>query len=119
MILFRHIFCKFGDCSNSLITDQVTHFNNHLIRALHPLLGYNDILMASYYSQSNKVMERINGFQSVEAPTETSQYVGLNISMQSSSPTISLNTNSQDSRLFNYSLIVHLSSLLIVNPALL
>jgi len=42
LTLFRHIFCKYGVCS-TLITDQGSHFNNHLMQALTHLIGYNHI----------------------------------------------------------------------------
>ena len=63
--LFRHIFCRFGICT-TLLTDQGTHFNNHLMRALQQLLGYNHILSTPYHPQTNGVVERFNASMVVQ-----------------------------------------------------
>ncbi|CAF1518533.1 unnamed protein product [Adineta ricciae] len=57
--LFRHVFCKYGVCS-TLISDQGSHFNNHLMRAFQHLLGYHHILSTPYHPQSNGIVERFN-----------------------------------------------------------
>ena len=57
--LFREVFCKFGICT-TLITDQGSHFNNLLMKALAHLLGYNHILSTPYHPQTNGVVERFN-----------------------------------------------------------
>jgi len=63
--LFREIFCKYGVCS-TLITDQGTHFNNHLMRALTHLFGYNHIYSTIYHPQTNAVTERFNASMKVQ-----------------------------------------------------
>jgi transposase InsO family protein len=65
LALFRHIFCRFGVCS-TLITDQGTHFNNNLMRALTHLIGFNHILSTPYHPQTNGVVERFNASMVVQ-----------------------------------------------------
>lgn len=65
LTLYRQIFCKYGVCS-TLITDQGTHFNNHLMRALTHLLGYNHIFSTAYHPQTNAVTERFNASLNVQ-----------------------------------------------------
>ena len=65
LTLFRHIFCRFGVCS-TLITDQGSHFANHLMRAFKHLLGYHYILTTPYHPQSNGVIERFNASMVVQ-----------------------------------------------------
>ena len=63
--LFRHIFCRFGVCA-TLITDQGTHFNNNLMKALTHLIGFNHILSTPYHPQTNGVVERFNASMVVQ-----------------------------------------------------
>ena len=63
--LFRHIFCRYGVCS-TLITDQGTHFTNHLMNAFQHLLGYNHIFSTPYHPQSNGIVERFNASMVVQ-----------------------------------------------------
>jgi transposase InsO family protein len=65
MVLYREIFCKYGVCS-TLITDQGTHFNNHLMGALTHLFGYNHIYSTAYHPQTNAVTERFNASLKVQ-----------------------------------------------------
>ncbi|CAF4570927.1 unnamed protein product, partial [Rotaria sp. Silwood2] len=65
MTLYREIFCKYGVCS-TLITDQGTHFNNHLMRALTHLFGYHHIYSTAYHPQTNAVTERFNASMKVQ-----------------------------------------------------
>jgi transposase InsO family protein len=65
LTLFRHIFCKYGVCS-TLLTDQGSHFNNNLMRALQHLVGYNHILSTPYHPQTNGVVERFNASMVVQ-----------------------------------------------------
>ncbi|CAF2836388.1 unnamed protein product [Rotaria sp. Silwood2] len=65
MTLYREIFCKYGVCS-TLITDQGTHFNNHLMRALTHLFGYNHIYSTAYHPQTNAVTERFNASMKIQ-----------------------------------------------------
>jgi len=65
MALYREIFCKYGVCS-TLITDQGTHFNNHLMSALTHLFGYNHIYSTAYHPQTNAVTERFNASMKVQ-----------------------------------------------------
>ncbi|CAF1526076.1 unnamed protein product [Adineta steineri] len=59
MALYREVFCRYGVCS-TLLTDQGTHFNNNLMRALTHLFGYNHIYSTAYHPQTNAVTERFN-----------------------------------------------------------
>ena len=65
MVLYREIFCKYGVCT-TLITDQGTHFNNHLMCALTHLFGYNHIYSTAYHPQTNAVTERFNASLKVQ-----------------------------------------------------
>ena len=65
MTLYREIFCKYGVCS-TLITDQGTHFNNHLMHALTHLFGYHHIYSTAYHPQTNAVTERFNASMKVQ-----------------------------------------------------
>ena len=65
MTLYREIFCKYGVCS-TLITDQGSHFNNHLMAALTHLFGYNHIYSTAYHPQTNAVTERFNASMKVQ-----------------------------------------------------
>ena len=65
LTLFRQIFCKYGICS-TLLTDQGSHFNNNLMRALQHLVGYNHILSTPYHPQTNGVVERFNASMVVQ-----------------------------------------------------
>lgn len=65
MVLYREIFCKFGVCS-TLLTDQGTHFNNHLMSALTHLFGYHHIFSTAYHPQTNAVTERFNASLKVQ-----------------------------------------------------
>ena len=65
MTLYREIFCKYGICS-TLITDQGSHFNNHLMAALTHLFGYNHIYSTAYHPQTNAVTERFNASMKVQ-----------------------------------------------------
>ena len=65
MTLYREIFCKYGVCS-TLLTDQGTHFNNHLMHAFTHLLGYNHIYSTAYHPQTNGVTERFNASLKVQ-----------------------------------------------------
>lgn len=59
MTLFREIFCRYGVCS-TLLTDQGSHFNNHLMHALTHLFGYHHIYSTAYHPQTNAVTERFS-----------------------------------------------------------
>ena len=63
--LYREVFCKYGVCS-TLITDQGTHFNNHLMRSLTHLFGYNHIYSTAYHPQTNAVTERFHASTKVQ-----------------------------------------------------
>ena len=65
MALYREIFCKYGVCS-TLITDQGTHFKNHLMNALQHLFGYHHIHSTAYHPQTNAVTERFNASMKVQ-----------------------------------------------------
>ena len=43
-----------------MLTDQGTHFNNNLMRALTHLFGYHHIYSTAYHPQTNAVTERFN-----------------------------------------------------------
>lgn len=59
LTLFNDFFCKFG-IPNTILSDQGSHFSNHLMRNLQQLIGYHHIYSSTYHPQSNGLTERFN-----------------------------------------------------------
>ncbi|CAF1521778.1 unnamed protein product [Rotaria sordida] len=57
--IFNEYICRYG-VPVSILTDQGTHFNNHLMESMAQLNGYNHILSTVYHPQSNGMIERFN-----------------------------------------------------------
>ena len=59
LTLYNEFFCKFG-VPTTILSDQGSHFLNHLMRNLQQLIGYNHIYSTTYHPQTNGVVERFN-----------------------------------------------------------
>jgi hypothetical protein len=53
-IVHRH------SCPQELVTDQGTHFNNHLLKTICQQLGTKHIMTSAYHPQANGLVERYN-----------------------------------------------------------
>ena len=58
--LFNHFFCQFG-IPSAILSDQGSHFQNHLMANIRRLIGYNHIYSTAYHPQTNGIVERFNG----------------------------------------------------------
>lgn len=59
LTLFNEYFCKFG-IPTTILSDQGSHFCNHLMKNLQHLIGYHHIYSSTYHPQTNGVTERFN-----------------------------------------------------------
>ena len=59
LTLFNEYFCKFG-IPATILSDQGSHFCNHLMKNLQHLIGYHHIHSTAYHPQTNGVTERFN-----------------------------------------------------------
>ncbi|CAF3176291.1 unnamed protein product [Rotaria socialis] len=58
--LVEDVIFKYGHIPKHILTDQGSHFNNHLIQAITKDIGINHILSTPFHPQTNGTIERFN-----------------------------------------------------------